>query len=410
MSEVLPRLRGDIDVMPSPLPDQPGILLRDPFLYTEHILVIPPTWVVVLQCLDGAHTALDAQALLTRLAGGEIVSREDVEQFVRLLDEAGYIEGDELDARIERRQQDFRQAPVREPTHAGSAYPAERDDLDALFSQRMPPGSETDGSAPLAIAAPHVSPEGGFASYRAAYDFAPVADDTTFVILGTSHYGAPERFGTTKKPFSTPLGTAEVDQSALSDFVALAGDAIDEEDYCHHAEHSIELQVLFLQHQLRRPINIVPVLCGPFVDSLRTGKPPESIDGNQRVFDALAELHTKRDNLVWVLGVDMSHIGARYGHRDPARAGEGVMEDVATKDRARLEQLSEGDAAGFFDLVHPGGDELNWCGYSPLYTFLKSVGASEKLRGDVRAYEQWNIDESSVVTFGAVHFFPATND
>lgn len=404
MSDVLPRLRGDIDVMPSPLPDQPGILLRDPFLYTEHILVIPPAWVVVLQCLDGAHTALDAQELLTRLTGGQIVAREEVEQFVSVLDEAGYIEGDELDARKERRHEEFRQAPVRAPTHAGSAYPAERDAIEALFSEPMSPRSETGGTPPIAIAAPHVSPEGGFASYRAAYDFATADDDTTFVILGTSHYGAPERFGTSKKPFSTPLGTAEVDQSALSDFIALAGDAVDQEDYCHHAEHSIELQVLFLQYQFRRPIKIVPVLCGPFVDSLRTGKPPETIDGNQRVFDALAELHTKRENLVWVLGVDMAHIGARYGHREAVRAGEGAMEDVAAKDRARLERLSEGDAAGFFDLVHPGGDELNWCGYSPLYTFLKSVGAAETLRGDVRAYEQWNIDESSVVTFGAIHF------
>ena len=407
MTDLLPRLRGDIDVMPSPLREQPGLLLRDPFLYTDHILVIPPTWVVVLQCLDGAHSVLDAQAILTRLAGGQIVAREEVEQFVSVLNEAGFIEGDELNELKERRHEAFRLAPMREATHAGSAYPAERDDIDTLFSKRFAKAQDSEATWPLALAAPHVSPEGGFASYQAAYELPPVEDDTTFVVLGTSHYGAPERFGTSVKPFRTPLGTAEVDRKALADFVSFAGGAggaVVEEDYCHRAEHSIELQVLFLQYRLARPFKIVPILCGPFVDSLKTGKPPESIDGNRRVFDALAELHTKRDDLVWILGIDMAHIGTRYGHREAARAGEGVMEEVAEKDQRRLERICEGDAEGFFDLVHPGGDELNWCGYAPIYTFLRSVGAAVKLKGEVRSYEQWNIDDSSVVTFGAVHF------
>lgn len=411
MADWLPRLRGDVDVMPSPLPGQPGLLLRDPFLYTDHVLVIPPEWVAVLQCLDGAHSALDAQAILTRLAGGQIVAREEVEQFVSVLNEAGFIEGDELNELKARRHQEFRLAPIREATHAGSAYPAEREDIDALFSQRMAKAPDSDAPpsrAPLALAAPHVSPEGGFASYQAAYELPPLPEETTFVVLGTSHYGAPERFGTSAKSFRTPLGTAEVDHEALAEFVSLSGGsggAVVEEDYCHHAEHSIEFQVLFLQYQLARPIHILPILCGPFLDSLETGKPPESIDSNRRVFDALAELHAKRNNLVWVLGVDMAHIGTRYGSPEAARAGEGVMEEVAEKDQRRLERICEGDAEGFFDLVHPGGDELNWCGYAPIYTFLKSVGAAVKLKGEVRSYEQWNIDDSSVVTFGAVHFF-----
>lgn len=406
MRPLLPRLRGDIDVMPSPLPDQPGLLLRDPFLYTDEILVIPPLWVVVLQCLDGGHTALDAQAILTRLTGGEIVARSEIEQFVALLAESGFLEGSALEALKQQRHEEFRRAEVRESTHAGSAYPDDASALEARFSsEQISRARSATTPMPLAVAAPHVSPEGGFASYRAAYDLPAVSEPTTFVILGTSHYGAPERFGTSAKPFQTPLGTAEVDHEALSDFISRAGDAIIEEDYCHRAEHSIEFQVLFLQYHFQRPFRILPILCGPFVDSLTTGKPPESVEGNRRVFDALAELHAKRSDLVWVLGVDMAHIGTRYGHREPARAGEGLMEEVAAKDRARLERWCNADAEGFFDLVHPGGDELNWCGYAPMYTFLRSVGSVVALKGDVRSYEQWNIDEGSVVTFGAVHFF-----
>ena len=98
MSDLLPRLRVDVDVMPSPLPEQPGLLLRDHLLYTDHILVIPPEWVVVLQCLDGTHSILDAQALLTRVSGDQIVAREEVEQFVSILNEAGFIEVGRVDA------------------------------------------------------------------------------------------------------------------------------------------------------------------------------------------------------------------------------------------------------------------------------------------------------------------------
>ena len=40
MAALLPRLRADLDVMPSPLPEQPGLVIRDPFRYSAVTLVI----------------------------------------------------------------------------------------------------------------------------------------------------------------------------------------------------------------------------------------------------------------------------------------------------------------------------------------------------------------------------------
>ena len=77
---MLPKLRSDIDVMPSPIPERPGLLLRDPFGYTETVLVLPHPWLALLSCLDGEHTELDAQALLTRLSGGELVRERRVRE------------------------------------------------------------------------------------------------------------------------------------------------------------------------------------------------------------------------------------------------------------------------------------------------------------------------------------------
>src|SRR5262245_49363833 len=116
---MLPRLRADIDVMPSPIPGRPGLLLRDPFGYTETVLVLPHPWLAILSCLDGEHTELDAQALLTRLSGGELIPRDRVRELLELLSEAGFLQTDELRALKERKHEAFRLSPVREASHAG---------------------------------------------------------------------------------------------------------------------------------------------------------------------------------------------------------------------------------------------------------------------------------------------------
>jgi AmmeMemoRadiSam system protein B len=403
---MLPRLRTDIDVMPSPIPERPGLLLRDPFGYTDTVLVLPHPWIALLSCLDGAHTELEAQALLTRLSGGVLVGAERVRELLELLREEGFLETDELRARKESKHEAFRAAAVREASHFGTAYPDTAPGIHERFAPEMVPSEEGKAPLPRAIAAPHVSPEGGFGSYSAAYAVEADGNEPTFVILGTSHYGKPERFGLTRKPFRTPLGTAAVDEELHDFLVSRAADAVVEEDYCHAREHAVEFQVLFLQYAMGRPIRILPVLCGPFVESLTTGRPPESREGNRRFFDALGEIAASRSDLVWVLGVDMAHIGRRYGHSESVRADEGVMLDVRERDLERLDRVCAGDAPGFFELVHPDSDPLNWCGYPPLYTFLRSAAPALNLEGELLRYEQWNIDEASVVSFAAMHFRP----
>ncbi len=97
----------------------------------------------------------------------------------------------------------------------------------------------------------------------------------------------------------------------------------------------------------------------------------------------------------------MAHIGRRYGDPFEARAGEGVMLEVGRRDRERIERLEQGDTGGFWELVREKRDDLKWCGSAPLYTFLKAVPGA---RAGLLRYEQWNIDEQSVVTFGGLEF------
>ena len=86
------------------------------------------------------------------------------------------------------------------------------------------------------------------------------------MVLGTSHYGQPDKFGLTRKPFETPFGRTRIDQALVDELEAQPAALM--EDYCHAVEHSIEFQVLFLQAIYGPDVRILPVLCGSFGRSM----------------------------------------------------------------------------------------------------------------------------------------------
>jgi hypothetical protein len=123
-------------------------------------------------------------------------------------------------------------------------------------------------------------------------------------------------------------------------------------------------------------------------------------EGVARFLGALGDLMAAESSrLLWVLGVDMAHVGRRYGDELAAEAGRGPLEEVERRDRRRTEALCAGDADAFWAQVQENGDDLHWCGSSALYTFLRAAGSP---RGTLLRYEQWNIDPQSVVSFGAL--------
>jgi predicted class III extradiol MEMO1 family dioxygenase len=113
----------------------------------------------------------------------------------------------------------------------------------------------------------------------------------------------------------------------------------------------------------------------------------------------IAARESKR--LFWILGIDMSHIGRRYGDPIRANASLGEMLAVEQRDHARIDRITEGDIQGYWSLVQNGHDDLKWCGSAPLYTFMKVMPG---LKGELLDYHQWQIDPDSVVSFGALRF------
>jgi MEMO1 family protein len=174
------------------------------------------------------------------------------------------------------------------------------------------------------------------------------------------------------------------------------------EDYCHAVEHSIEFQVVFLQHLYGPDVKVLPILCGPFVKSIYEGGMPEASDPVKRFVGALGEIAAREaDRLFWVLGIDMAHMGRRYGDAIRATANTGEMQAIEVRDRQRIECVNSSNVEGFWSLVQEGQDDLKWCGSSPLYTFMKVL---PNLKGELLKYHQWQIDPHSVVSFAAMRF------
>jgi AmmeMemoRadiSam system protein B len=396
---ILPKLRMDLDIMLSPVTDRPGLLIRDRLRYSDTTLIIPPYLIPALLLLDGTRTKLDLQAELARsLVIPEIGNA--IGHLLEALSQAGFLE-DETYAKLKQgRILAFTESPVRQAAHAGSAYPAEIGPLRDLMQHYL------DGAAPtrkgiMGIAAPHVSPQGGWQSYRAAYqELTPDLRDRTFVVLGTSHYGQPGKFGLTHKPFQTPFGKTRIDQTLVAELAAQPAALL--EDYCHAIEHSIEFQVVFLQAIYGADVRILPLLCGPFASTMHADEFPEDDEHVKRFLEALREIaEREKQRLFWVLGVDMAHMGTRFGDTFAAHADRDEMSLVRERDMLRIERMNASDARGFWNLIKGNRDDLKWCGSSPIYTFMKVV---PQARGTLHRYQQWNIDEKSVVSFAGISF------
>jgi AmmeMemoRadiSam system protein B len=341
---------------------------------------------------------------------GRVSVGEAAKNLVKALREAGFLDDERFAELRAARLKEIAASTERPAAHAGGSYPAERaplrEVLRGYFGEAPPEGGASRSAAVRAIAAPHVSPFGGSSTYARAYGALPVdpaARDKVFVILGTSHYGEPDRYGLTRKPFATPFGAARTEVGLVDALVREAAGAVTLEDPCHFVEHAIEFQVVFLQYLFGPAVRILPILCGAFADGPRQGRRPETTDQVARFVGALGDLSAREgDRLSFVLGVDFAHVGRRYGDELRARANVGPLAAVAARDRARAERIAAGDADGFWELVtESGDDDLKWCGTSPLYTFLRAL---PEVRGRLLGYDQWNIDEDSVVSFGAMSF------
>ncbi|MGC1952089.1 MAG: AmmeMemoRadiSam system protein B [Gammaproteobacteria bacterium] len=150
---------------------------------------------------------------------------------------------------------------IRRPAVAGMFYPEDANELQTMLRGFLGP-LDTDGEAPKAIIAPHAGYIYSGPIAAPAYRVLAKARTVirTIVLLGPSHRVAFEGLAlSSARYFATPLGNVPVDQSAYAAIKDLPHVHI--LDAAHAMEHSLEVQIPFLQFILDE-FQLVPIVVG----------------------------------------------------------------------------------------------------------------------------------------------------
>ncbi|HEV3119743.1 MAG TPA: AmmeMemoRadiSam system protein B, partial [Gemmataceae bacterium] len=357
------------------------------------------TW---LQLFDGQRTLREIQIEAMRQEGGQLLPIDLFRALVDKLDNALFLESP--------RYRVFLASPIREPSCIG-CYPEEPDgirkQLEGLFTGPRGPGLPrrrlADGKLCGALI-PHIDYQRGGSTY--AWGFKEVFEGTAaslFVIIGTSHY-SNHRFTLTRKDFRTPLGIARTDQDYIDRLVKHFGEGLFEDELAHLPEHSIELEVVFLQYLYEnvRPIRIVPLVVGSFEDAVSAVASPGGLEDVCRMIAALrcAEAETP-EPICYIISGDLAHIGPKFDDPEPVR--EPVLTQSRKQDQAILEKATALDIEAYFKIVADERDARRICGLPPTYTTLQAI---QPRQGKLLHYDQYVHPRGyESVSFASVAFY-----
>jgi AmmeMemoRadiSam system protein B len=357
---------------------------------------------------DGEHSLAEIRDIVAARHGVALTESE-VGAVAARLDEAGFLDSPRFAARRQRIEAEYAASPTRPAAHAGGAYAGEaaalRAQIEGFFRSPLGPGlipQSGSGSSLRGLLAPHIDFHRGGPTYAWAYrEVLERSDADCFVILGTCHAGMPDPFAATRKAYDTPLGPAPVDRDFLEGLGRRYGESLLRSEGAHRVEHSIEFQAVMLRWALgaRRPFTVVPLLASFLHEAVWSGGEAEADPRVPRFLDALATTIAASSRRVCVIGgVDLAHVGPRFGDAEPNT--EASLAVVERDDRAMLDAVVAGSAAGFYESVARDGDARRICGLSPIYTFLRALPGAE---GRILRYSQWP-DSEGAVTFCAAAF------
>lgn len=391
------------------------ICLRDPYGISERVLYVSPETLYILGMFDGEHTVESIrEEIMSKF--GQPVDTKDIEKLIEQMDEALFLDSDKYEDYKSSLESGFLESDVRPSSHAGLSYPKDPEELKGWFKrffneaeQRVPyvPRSEELRG----LISPHIDYSRGGKSYALAYrelDSKHAAD--TFFIFGTSHYAEVDNpFILTKKDFETPLGTAETDSEIIEQLQEYCTWDAFEGEIAHRTEHSIEFQVALIQYLLngKKDFKIVPVLCNSFYKLVEAGKSPSEDERISIFINALGNLISSlSDRALIVAGVDMAHVGPKFGDRD--EVDDKTLELIKRKDLHSLGYCEQPDPEGFYRSVEYEKDWRKVCGLSSIYALLSALPDTS---GRILDYDQaLETDTGSVVSFASAAFYANTDD
>ncbi len=244
----------------------------------------------------------------------------------------------------------------RPPAVAGQFYPEDGRELAALVERcfldprgpgELPVRRRSPGRRLIAAVVPHAGLV--YSGAIAAHVYAEVAADrppASVVVLGVDHHGASRGASLSARPWLTPLGPTAVDLELVR---SLSRGALSVDEAAHAHEHSIEVQLPFLEYTLPKP-RFVPIQVpyGPF-------------SFLEQVGTAVREA-TEGSDVLLLASSDFSHY---------LPSG-----DAERLDRLAIEAILAGDPRRLYDVVRR--ERISMCGIAPTTALLCALAGRRR--------------------------------
>ena len=257
---------------------------------------------------------------------------------------------------------------IRRPVVAGQFYPADRKGCIAELNECLM-GGAYEGLLPDNIAA-GIVPHAGwtFSGNLAGRVFQAVkrvdGNVDTFVIFGAAHRYMGRGAGVYGRgSWVSPLGEISIDEELADSIASVVGVSRDED--CHRFEHSIEVQIPFIQ-ELFDGCKIVPVIVPPV---------SVAVDIGSEVGRIVSELEGKK--VVCIASTDLTHYGRQYGFCPKGTGEAGIKWAKKVNDKEFIDFALRMDARA---VLEKGEENMSACGPgagAAVVAAAKAMGKSE---------------------------------
>jgi MEMO1 family protein len=232
---------------------------------------------------------------------------------------------------------------LRLPAVAGRFYPANPEELTALVCKYAMPQPDTKPQPVKACLVPHAGYT--FSGHIAGAVFARIVLPQRIVILGVRHFPRGESLAiNTSGAWRTPLGDAPIDE-ALAAALLQECPILREDRVAHAAEHSLEVQLPFLQ-VLSPAFSFVPIALGTvrFDDLVAVG-------------EALARVLAANPEVLLLTTSDLNH----------------YENDATTRlnDKKAIDQILAQNPRGLYDVCR--NEDVSMCGLGPAVAMLTAL-------------------------------------
>jgi len=278
---------------------------------------------------------------------------------------------------------------VRSPAVAGSWYAGTsaglRAQIEQCFTHKFGPGkpsrvAEEGPRSLVGLVCPHAGyvysgPVAAHAYYKLAADGKP----DVIVIFSPNHTGRGSALAVMNEgAWRTPLGDVEID-AQTADQILRESRIIDVDDRAHAYEHSIELQLPFLQYLYGSAFKFVPI-CFLMQD----------LESSREVGEAVAKALSGKNALV-IASTDMTHY-------EPQESAE-------RKDKIAINAAIKMDEEQYYSAVESYA--ISTCGYGPTIAAITAAKALDAKKAQLLCYKTSGDitgDFSAVVGYASMAF------